>query len=770
MIFVKGHYGMSDPVFIRDAFNQALEADEASRETILGRLPEQDRLEVESLLDAHRSAGSFLTDRAGGAELFTGERIGPYRLVELIGHGGMGLVYHAERDDGEFQRTVAIKLVGGSVFAPEAERRFIAERRILGLLDHPHIVRMIDGGIWRGQRYLVMEFVSGEPIDEFCRERGLSLGQRLSLFLQLCSAIAYAHARLVVHRDLKPANILVTQDSQVKVLDFGIARLPTPEDAGSVTAIPPLTLAWASPEQVLGGVITTAADVYGLGVLLFSLLADRLPYGEETVATADLIEAICEKGPVWTPPGLIRSDLRTILDQALQKEPNRRYSSVEQFAADIERYVQGRPVAARPAGLLYRTKKFLTRRAVPLTATAAVAIALAAATLTAIQKGRQAQRRFEQVRGLAHYLIFDVYDSMRRLPGSLAARRQVADRAREYLERSSSGVENDSVLAQEVAEAYLRLGDVLGGPYMANLGDTAGALQSYRQAAGLLERLPARAHSDVIDRRLAEAHLNVGRILVRQIQPDAAAEEIDRGMAIAENLCRRNPTDAADAEMLARAYMYIGEKQHLVAYRHNSAPGFEVALATYGKAVQIQEATADPKSAIWTATLGNKYFHVAYPLLSLGELTRDRSSYCQALAAEEKGARLHEVLKTAALPWNTDRVLTDDLSTIAYAQWKCYGDLNPALKDAQAALARFEILAQADTGNWEALRDFADANSNVGRILEEAGHRSEAHKYYQRALAVYQEIRSLDPNSTNSVVWDENRISVLNNRNLRRSN
>src|SRR5581483_6847049 len=261
------------------------------------------------------------------------------------------------------------------------------------------------------------------------------------------------------------------------------------------------------------------------------------------------------------------------------------------------------------------------RRAAPLGVIAAAVIALAVSTLTAIERGRQAQRRFDQLRGLAHYLLFDVYDSMVRFPGSLPARRDVAERARQYLERSAPGLERDDVLAREVAEAYLRLGDVLGGPYLANLGDTRGALESYRKGAALMERLAHKRASDAIYRLLTEAHLNIARILLRQFQCDAAGVEIERAMSIARGLRGRNPANASDAELLARAYMYLGEKQSQVATRHNSVSGLEEAWSTYRTAVSIQESTAAPRDAFWTATLGSKYFHVSYPMLTLGNVT-----------------------------------------------------------------------------------------------------------------------------------------------------
>src|ERR1041385_4000873 len=254
---------------IREAFCRALELPQAERRAFLVELAPEMRKEVVSLIAAHESAGRFLCSPRDAA-LPTGERVGPYRIVELIGRGGMGLVYRAYRDDGEFQREVAIKLVGGRLFAPEAERRFISERRILALLDHPNIVRMIDGGMAYGQRYLVMELVAGEAVTDYCANHAVPIAARLRLFQSVCSAIQYAHQHLIIHRDLKPSNILVTPEGQVKVLDFGIAKLleQTEDPDVATTVLHPMTLSCASPEQVREERLTLATDIYSLGLLL----------------------------------------------------------------------------------------------------------------------------------------------------------------------------------------------------------------------------------------------------------------------------------------------------------------------------------------------------------------------------------------------------------------------------------------------------------------------------------------------------------------------
>ncbi|HKW18470.1 MAG TPA: serine/threonine-protein kinase [Terriglobales bacterium] len=297
---------------VREALDHAigLSGDERS-EYLDGQCADDAELrsEVESLLRSHEQAGlKFLNSPAvdlrslvgsNSSSSYIGRRIGVYKIVEEIGHGGMGEVYRASRIDGQYEKEVAIKLVRVGLDSPFLVQRFLHERQILASLDHLNIARLYDGGTTEDDiPYLVMELVEGRPIDQYCDEHGLDTAARLELFLQVCAAVQYAHQRLVIHRDIKPSNILVTEDGIPKLLDFGIAKMLDSSPTAETTLLRPMTPEYASPEQIRGDAITTATDIYSLGVVLYELLAGRSPYPEETRTPLEFARVICEIEPV----------------------------------------------------------------------------------------------------------------------------------------------------------------------------------------------------------------------------------------------------------------------------------------------------------------------------------------------------------------------------------------------------------------------------------------------------------------------------------------
>jgi serine/threonine protein kinase/tetratricopeptide (TPR) repeat protein len=520
---------------VKGVLASVLESDPGERSTYLDRVCEGDpflRADVENLLAAnHLLESGFLNvppipvsgPDDSKASVRVGRRIGPYQLVEEIGVGGMGEVYRAFRADDQYRQQVAIKLVRAGHDSSFVVSRFKNERQILAGIEHPNIARLLDGGTTEdGVPYFAMELIEGDPIDEYCARNRLSTTERLKLFLQVCSAVQYAHQRLIIHRDIKPGNILVTSEGVPRLLDFGIAKiLETDGSSGqfeaTLTIFRALTPAYASPEQVRGEAITTASDVYSLGVVLYELLTGHHPYRRAESTPEELARAVCDAEPMRpssvvrrtmslddTGPSLsghssvepiegstqklskrLRGDLDNILLMALRKESQRRYASVEQFSGDIRRHLENLPVVARKDTARYRMSKFVARHKVGVAATIVVALTLAIAIIVTGYEARIAKHRFEDLRTLAGSLIFDVHDAIRDLPGSTPARKLIVAKALKYLDSLAKDAQRDPSLQRELAAGYRRIGEVDAG----NLGDPRGALTSYQKAIAIRQSL-----------------------------------------------------------------------------------------------------------------------------------------------------------------------------------------------------------------------------------------------------------------------------------------
>ncbi len=478
---------------------EALHGD--ARAAYLDRLPSLElRREVESMLQASSGATNALHDLVGDAaeSLANSEEslkeIGPYQLIRLLGVGGMGAVYQAERHGEGFRQTAALKLLrpgfGGQFFVG----RFRQERRILASLEHPNIARMLDGGTAPdGRPYLVMEYVDGETLLEYSEHNQLSMARRLGLFLDVCKAVEHAHQRMVIHRDLKPSNILVTRDGRVKLLDFGIAKITNPEATdGSVavtgTDVKLMTPDYSSPEQVRGGAITTATDVYCLGLVLYELLTGRKPLALPQNAPLEAARIVCEQEPAKTalPP-----DLDAVIRKCLRKEPTARYAGVASLREDLERSLRGEPVTAYRGDWSYRAGRWVRRYRWLVAAVSVVMLAILGGVIATTREARIAGQRYLEVRRLARSVIFDVYDEVALLPGATKAREKLVTTGLQYLEGLRSEARRDPDLAMELAEAYLKIGEVFGNPLTSNLGRPADAKKAYLEAKGLYERVAA---------------------------------------------------------------------------------------------------------------------------------------------------------------------------------------------------------------------------------------------------------------------------------------
>jgi tetratricopeptide (TPR) repeat protein len=530
-------------------YDEAAALDTAERKRFIEEHCAGDEELRREMMAAFAGSGIGLTTVVAGAaagatdreDTWTGRRVGPYRIVRPLGRGGMGAVYLAVRDDDEFHKEVAIKTLKFELEGGPAVARFRHERQILAHLEHPNIARLLDGGTAeQGTPYIVLEYVAGVPLGDWCEQQQLSIEQRLRLFRQVCDAVQYAHQHLVVHRDIKPGNILVTADGVPKLLDFGIAKLlDTNPDTGApaltktVTGALLMTPDYASPEQVRGEAVSTATDVYSLGTVLYELLTGQRPYSVQNHNAVEMARAICE-GEVWPPSTLgnrrLRGELDLIVLKAMQKDPVRRYASVVEFSEDIHRHLEGLPIAARPDTAVYRVTKFVRRHWTGVAAAVAVVVALAVGLAVSLYEARIAQRRFAQVRELANTFLFQFYDQVTPLAGSVEVRKSIVDTARKYLDGLSQEAGSDKDLILELAQAYQRLGEVQGRTGTASLGQVEEARRNYQRAMDLYGRLRVNAGSPAeLRRKMAEALWARGRLEYNASHEDAA-EPVTRRM------------------------------------------------------------------------------------------------------------------------------------------------------------------------------------------------------------------------------------------------
>ena len=632
-----------------------------------------------------------------GAAQWQGRELGAYRIESRISAGGMGVVYRARRSDEQFERLVAIKVTHGPLASDEARRRFFAERQILADLNHPNVAQLLDGGTTaEGVPYLVMEHIDGKPIDEYCREGPLSLAQKLRLFIDVCSAVQYAHQHLIVHRDIKASNILVTADGVPKLLDFGIAKLLDGGDKARVVS--DLTMADArlltprnaSPEQVRGSAITTASDIYSLGVLLYELLTTRPPYTIQGTTSLDLERAICETEPV-TPSShdpQLAGDLDTIILMALRKDPSRRYATARQFADDIERHLAHRPVLARPESLGYRAGKFLRRNA---WATAAVALVLVTITSLVTFYTLQLQREREQLareRATAEEVsaflvgLFEEANPTRAQP-DVSARQVLEDGTARIDELRSS---------QPLVAARLML--TMGRAY-SGLGVYDRARELDMEALSIRRKLlPAG------DPRIAEALHHVGVVQTELREHDASLVTLQEALSLRE--AALGPDAAPVGETLYR----IGVLQHRRGDYVAMGKALERAITIYEKAYGLDSPTL-------VEVLNNLGIHY-------GMVSNNTASL----------ATLQRALDIGEHAWGHDSIrIATTLQALGRQNW-AMGNLTEAIAYYQRTLVIKEHYLgpeHPDLGNT--LYGLANSSNTIGAF-------SDSFAYYSRAMAI----------------------------------
>ncbi|MBC7618946.1 MAG: serine/threonine protein kinase, partial [Candidatus Saccharibacteria bacterium] len=559
---------------IKRLFDALADLSPAQREPIITQaaLVDAPLAELRSLLAHHDQAQSFLSTPAAGPleedTPRTGLRMGAWEIVRAVGVGGMGEVFEAKRADGSFEGRAAVKLLKRGMDSAAVLRRFAQERQALARLSHPHIARLLDAGASAdGLPYFVLEYVDGQPLDKAVL--GIPVQARLNLFLQLADAVAYAHRNLLVHRDLKPGNVLVDRDGQVKLLDFGIAKALDPLEGQdghtTVGGHRPFTPNYASPEQVRGEPVTTATDIYSLGVLLYQMLTGTRPTGRNATTPAEAARSVLEDAPTkpsrlsaqealdpqWLQTRkVLEGDLDNILLKTLEKSPERRYTSVEALAEDVRRYLGGFPVSARPASWRYRLSRRISRNRLASVALALGLLALlggSAGIAWQAQAARQAQQlaemRLKEVRRVTHELVFGFGDSVEYLPGGMKIKADLFRETLAALERLVPTLGGDEAAMADIAQVHVRLAEAYSPGYPTSLNEPALARSHAQKAVAQVEQVWHSQKTDVnFSGYASRAYSVLASAETLTGNKDKAAELTRRGLELAEQALTAAPS------------------------------------------------------------------------------------------------------------------------------------------------------------------------------------------------------------------------------------
>jgi eukaryotic-like serine/threonine-protein kinase len=682
-------------------------------------------------------------------------RIGAWRIEREMGRGGMGVVYRAHRDDGEVDALAAIKLLPPAFATSGVIRRFRQERQVLSSLAHPNIARFLDGGTTDdGLPYLVMEYVDGQTLDRYLAEHTLTLKQRLTLFLALADAVSFAHKRLLIHRDIKPANIMVDGQGAPKLLDFGVSKALDDVDTATLTRESlGYTAAYAAPEQILGGTLTTATDVHALGIVLYELLTGAHPFLQAGAVGSHIQKAVCETVP--TAPSKIAAttanapvaarelagDLDLIVAKALEKEPAQRYGSVEQLVEDLQRHEAGLPVRASPSPWTYRARKFLRRHRVASIAASLLLLSLMGGVTATLHQRNMAQARFNDVRQLANSFLFEFHDAIQGLPGSTPARELVVKRALQYLDQLAAESGNDPALQRELGEAYWRIGQIQGNSYFANLGDTDGAMKSYRLSLVIRQQLAKAKPDDLeLQHELAASHSGLGDMFYTVGQLEDAHTAYQTALVIRERLTALAPDNLVYRRGLADALTKSGDVNGMEGFPNLGR--LPRAIESYDRALLIHE-------SLVAAQPQNAEFRLGYAqTLTFSAMLRNVQGDSQAaLVRTQKAVALLEKL-IGEFPANA----TYELNLASARNFLRFplldtGRTEEALELARGAIETVHRQVAQDPKNSQARRSLGVCFNNYGICLRQSGQPAQAGREHQKALAIAEELLKSNPSS-----------------------
>ncbi len=750
--------------FLKQLFQTAVESSPEDRDRLLKELsassPEL-ASELESLLAEHEhSELQTLVFSEVAAETLESQRetAGPYILTRELGCGGSGRVFLAYRSDDQFRRHVAVKLLR-SPLTMVADEFFLAERAALSQLQHPNIATLIDWGVMPpGTPWLATEFIDGIPVDRFCQERNLTVAARLQLFRQLCEAVAYAHRHLILHLDLKPDNILVDPSGQIKLLDFGISRLKTaPATSEANTACTPY---YASPEQIRQLPLSTASDVYSLGVVLFRMLTGSLPYCPSHADAGGWARVVLNEPArrLRDAPELKREqkraftyELEAIVARALAKDPADRYATAEELNADVSRLLHRRPVHAAGNNRSYRFGKFVSRNRTAVLSAALAFLSLSIGTGVALWKAHAAaleakveQRRVEQLTRVAHQLLSDLPGMVRSAPDEVATRKALLATALAHLDE----VQRDGVrtpgLQRELGLAYLRLGDLDG-----EFGTTAAALASYRKAVAYFSAAWPAAPRDVeVGSLLMEAYGHLGRV-----EPDlgAGAIALQEAVRLAKQL-EATPLNGQQRERVAAAYFWLGENEHGRGDLAAEVPNYLTYVANLQNIIKRYGAT-------WRL-----YYEVGLSYERAAIALRNAGQYAEALRyANLADASFHQALER--YPGNRDVVdeIASNLQSTAdiLRRERRYAQSHSYLQRSQIILVG--LAGKDPAAEGELNLDLSWNYVTVGDLAFDERKWQSALQAYQRARSLCQAIVNKDPNRWTLYAWAKihNRLGIL---------
>jgi eukaryotic-like serine/threonine-protein kinase len=749
---------------IKQQLEVALSLTITERRTFLQSIGAKDdelRRELESLLVGETDDPDFMNTRASSLlegpwlesglvpNSMLGRNLGAYRVTAQLGVGGMGEVYLAVRADRQYDQQVAVKIVRPGLGGEFSSIRFRIERQILARLDHPNIAKILDGGTTEdGLPYFVMEFIDGLPITEYCDRNRLSIEERFRLFRAVCSAVHYAHQHLVVHRDIKPSNILVTPEGIPKLLDFGIAKmlsLDSPVENATMTGFWAMTPEYASPEQLRGEPITTATDVYSLGLILYELLTGQPAHRFSSHMPHEMARIVLESEPAKPSGAVFRKvrpdnlpekpdsgansgpipstacdvrgfssarklyrrlagDADNIVLKALREETSGRYASADQLSEDIRRHLEGRPITASKGTTAYRFRKYVVRHKVGVASGALIFLTLVTGVGVTLREERiaqrnelRAERRFNDVRQLANSLLFDIHDAVKDLPGSTPARKLIVQNALEYLDSLSSEAGDDRSLQRELATAYERVGGVQGLFLLSNLGETENALHSFEKALRLRKTLASSPGSSWQD-KLAVARCS--RLVATQLQATGkvhdALENIRTAIPLAESLRKEHPQEVGILEELSQDY-------GINAYLHRGGGVFPGLIDWAEQSESRRKAIAVDEAWLKLAPFSEEAQHA---------LAWDQVNYAETLGPEKKDEALGYFLHSLAI----------------------------------------EKQIRAHTNSPEQAREIVSVYNRLGMFYDRIGDTANAVKSHRNALKIAEEIAIKDPHNQHFVL------------------